>query len=135
MIFLALAFFIAGLASITVGKSRAVQVAGIVVVLVGAGFLVVTSAYSGQSFGNFPMMDAEASEQTLVQHVLTYLEGAFGALTMVTSGVGALFLGFVAIRRRSFKSLLLSLALFIIAVAFFIARSFVSTFYSCHHML
>jgi hypothetical protein len=58
-----------------------------------------------------------------VNMLLTYLEGSFGALVMVVSGIGA-------IMSAAFGQYKAALGCLVVAVGSFILRSFISTFFN-----
>lgn len=62
-----------------------------------------------------------------VRTVLSYLEGSFGALIMVASGVGAIL-------SSAFGQYRAALGLLVVAVGAFILRSLVSTFFSVENI-
>jgi hypothetical protein len=75
--------------------------------------------YTKVNFANYN--DWRIAESTDI--VLTYLNGAFGALIMVSCGIGAIVSG-------AFGQYRAALGLMVVAIGAFIVRSLVSTFFN-----
>jgi len=87
-------------------------------VLISSGIALDASAqYSFKANYN----DARIAESADV--ILTFLNGAFGALVMVASGIGAIISG-------AFGQYRAALGLMVVAVGSFIVRSLVSTWFN-----
>jgi hypothetical protein len=88
------------------------------VALIAGGIITgVDAQYTAR--GNYN--DARIAESTDL--VLTYLNGSFGALIMVASGVGAIISG-------AFGQYRAALGLMVVAVGSFIIRSLISTWFN-----
>jgi len=87
------------------------------VVLISTGITMDASAYSAKANYN----DARIAESADV--ILTFLNGAFGALVMVASGIGAIISG-------AFGQYRAALGLMVVAVGSFIVRSLISTWFN-----
>jgi hypothetical protein len=74
-----------------------------------------SQAFAQPAYNDERLVDAFA-------RVLTYLEGAFGALVMVAAGMGAIL-------SSAFGQYKAALGCLVIAVGTFILRSFISTFF------
>lgn len=89
------------------------------VVLLSTGIALDASAQQYTPKANFN--DARIAESADV--ILTYLNGAFGALVMVASGIGAIISG-------AFGQYRAALGLMVVAVGSFIVRSLISTWFN-----
>lgn len=87
------------------------------VILISTGITMDASAYSAKANYN----DARIAESADV--ILTFLNGAFGALVMVASGIGAIISG-------AFGQYRAALGLMVVAVGSFIVRSLISTWFN-----
>lgn len=87
------------------------------IALIGAGLTADASAYSSQAIYNDDRI-AEAADV-----MLTYINGTFGALIMVTAGV-------FAIMSAAFGQYRAALSLLVVAIGSFILRSLVSTWFN-----
>lgn len=83
----------------------------------GAGFVDAAPIPSGDPGANVLRL-----EQVL-QKIFTYMEGSFGALVMVASGIGAIF-------ASAFGQFKAALGLLVVAIGAFILRSLVTTFFT-----
>lgn len=107
--------------------------------LFGLGVLILTVGImhgaEAQEFGGFGGGDSGAAENTdlgnyndvriaeAVNRIFAYLEGSFGALIMVSAGLGAII-------SSAFGQYRAALGLLVVAVGAFILRSLVSTFFN-----
>lgn len=111
-------------AAFSAPKQSHVQVAlfGLGVALLTAGLLDEVIA-QGQNQGarTINYNDQRITEST--NAVLTYLEGSFGALVMVASGIGAIL-------SAAFGQYRAALGLMVVAIGSFILRSLMSTFFN-----
>jgi hypothetical protein len=100
-------------------SSQSVQIGLFVlgVVLISSGIALDASAYTQKATYN----DARIAESADV--ILTFLNGAFGALVMVASGIGAIISG-------AFGQYRAALGLMVVAVGSFIVRSLISTWFN-----
>jgi hypothetical protein len=88
------------------------------VILISSGIALDASAqYTAKANYN----DARIAESADV--ILTFLNGAFGALVMVASGIGAIISG-------AFGQYRAALGLMVVAVGSFIVRSLISTWFN-----
>jgi len=87
------------------------------VVLLSTGITMDASAYSSKANYN----DHRIAESADI--ILTFLNGSFGALVMVASGIGAIISG-------AFGQYRASLGLMVVAVGSFIVRSLISTWFN-----
>lgn len=83
----------------------------------GGGFTSASNIPSGQNGANVQRLEL------VLQKIFTYLEGSFGALVMVASGLGAII-------SSAFGQFKAALGLLVVAVGAFILRSLVSTFFT-----
>lgn len=91
--------------------------------MITAGVFLI--AY-GSSDSVEAMRSVNYNDQRLVEAInaiLLYLEGSFGALVMVCSGVGAIL-------SAAFGQYRAALGLLVVAIGSFILRSFMSTFFN-----
>jgi hypothetical protein len=90
----------------------------------GVGLLAV--GMSGGVVAQTDLVDVEYNDVRLanaVDRIFTYLEGSFGALIMVASGLGA-------IMSAAFGQYKAALGCLVVAVGAFILRSVLSTFFN-----
>lgn len=92
------------------------------VVLLGAGLAEHASAALD---GTTTYNDVRIADST--NAVLLYLEGSFGALVMVASGIGAIL-------SAAFGQYRAALGLMVVAIGAFILRSLMSTFFNDQHI-
>lgn len=88
--------------------------------ILGVGIL--TLGLYRQALADEPEFNAERINGAF-DRVLTFLEGAFGALVMVAAGLGAIL-------SSAFGQYRAALGCLVIAVGTFILRSFISTFFN-----
>ncbi len=96
------------------------------VALFGFGIALVAFGFLGTSFAQQDPIVGEYSDERLaeaVQRILAYIEGSFGALIMVASGL-------VAILSSAFGQYRAALGALIVAVGAFILRSVLRTFFN-----
>lgn len=88
------------------------------------GVMVLVFAVSDTSFAQAPVagLAGEKKLYTVIALILRFIEGPFGALIMVTAGLGAI----VAAAMGSYKA---ALGLFVVGVGAFILRSLVAIFF------
>lgn len=86
------------------------------VVLLTAGLIDGAEAQRGIRYNDDRIVNS-------VNAVLTYLEGSFGALVMVASGIGAIL-------SAAFGQYRAALGLMVVAIGAFILRSLMSTFFN-----
>lgn len=91
---------------------------GLGVVLVSAGVMLEAAAQTGLTT---TYNDVRVSNS--VNAILTYVEGTFGALVMVSAGIGAII-------SSAFGQYRAALGLLVVAVGAFILRSILSTFFN-----
>jgi hypothetical protein len=91
------------------------------VALIGAGLSM--DAIAQGTTGGRAIRYNDARVTQAVNGVLLYLEGSFGALVMVASGIGA-------IMSAAFGQYRAALGLMVVAVGAFILRSLMSTFFN-----
>jgi hypothetical protein len=89
------------------------------VILISSGLVLDASAQGYTPKANYN--DARIAESADV--ILIYLNGAFGALVMVASGIGAIISG-------AFGQYRAALGLMVVAVGSFIVRSLISTWFN-----
>ena len=92
------------------------------IALLSCGMLNTAHAISGGG----PEMTAEVSDERIAGAtvaILSYIEGSFGALVMVVSGIGA-------IMGAAFGQYKAALGCLVVAIGSFILRSFMSTFFN-----
>lgn len=92
---------------------------------VGVGIIafgIMDEATAQVSFEATTQYNTEGQNEA-VDAIMTYLEGAFGALIMAAAAIGAIVSAVVAIFARSKKLLLVALGFSVIAVGSFIVRS------------
>lgn len=87
------------------------------VVLISSGIALDASAYSSKANYN----DARVAESADI--IVTFINGAFGALVMVAAGIGAILSG-------AFGQYRAALGLMVVAVGSFIVRSLISTWFN-----
>lgn len=96
------------------------------VALFGLGITLIAFGLMGTSFAQQDPIVGEYSDERLgeaVQRILAYIEGSFGALIMVASGL-------VAILSSAFGQYRAALGALIVAVGAFILRSVLRTFFN-----
>jgi uncharacterized membrane protein len=107
------------------GGPRAESVFSFALFAVGTAIVVagvVDDAMAQVSSGAAIQYNAERIDAA-VNAIMTYLEGAFGALIMAAAGVGA-------IMSAAFGQYKASLSLLVVAVGSFILRSLIGTFFN-----
>jgi hypothetical protein len=102
------ALFVAGVAILAAGLSQDLYAQGLGG---GGGSLATTQQVNSQRI------------QLAVNAIMQYLEGAFGALIMAASGVGA-------IMAAAFGQYKAALSLMVVAVGSFILRNLITTFFN-----
>jgi hypothetical protein len=94
--------------------------------LLAAGLAANANAQIGGGFGGSGGLTTrynDARMSNAVNAILTYLEGTFGALIMVASGIGAIL-------SAAFGQYRAALGCLVVAVGAFILRSFLATFFN-----
>lgn len=113
---------------------RAVSVAGTVYVICYVGVAlysggIIHGAHAAEGTGT-DMMASYTDDRiaNAVTMIFTHLEGSFGALVMVVSGIGA-------IMGAAFGQYKAALGCLVVAVGAFILRSFMSTFFNTESIM
>ena len=96
--------------------------------LLGVGLLSVglIDGATAQSGGTITYNDQRVTNS--INAIMTYIEGSFGALVMISAGIGAIL-------SSAFGQYRAALGLLVVAVGAFILRSFVSTFFNDSNIL
>lgn len=95
-------------------------------VLFAAGFAILLAGYApgaDAALGNGQITYNDERITAATNAVLTYLEGSFGALVMVASGIGCII-------SAAFGQYRSAIGLMVVAIGSFILRSLVSTFFN-----
>ena len=106
-----------GAAFVAPSKSQAQALLFVVgVALLAAGLSTAADAQLTATYNDSRLADA-------LNHIMAYIEGTFGAMVMVASGIGAIL-------SSAFGQYRAALGLLVVAVGAFILRSLVSTFFN-----
>ena len=95
--------------------------------LLGVGLVSIGLADNAQANGGHYITFDHPRKPEAMNAILTYIEGAFGAMVMAAAGIGAI----ISAAFRQYKT---ALGLLVIAVASFVLRSLVYTFFNADNI-
>jgi hypothetical protein len=125
------AFVIAGFLTLSAASTDKRKVLGSIFLLIGLGIYLFTQQHQAYAF-NTEAISEDGSDPpgsfADPTSVLAYLERSLGALLMAISIIACIFTGGFAFGRRSVKAGLISVTCLLVAVGFFLLRSFQTTF-------